>query len=285
LNVTISDVFKELKRRGEGALVGYVTGGDPSPKHTPRVVEALVKGGVDIVEIGVPFSDPIADGPIIQSAVNRALHSGTTPQTVFKIVRQTNKRVRTPLVLLTYYNILYRMGVKRFLKEAGENGVDGIVVPDLPFEEASEYRENAEKQGVDTIFLAAPSTPTSRLKNIISFTSGFLYLISVFGVTGVRRSVDQLTIRVIDKFKPYTDKTVPLAVGFGVSKPDHVRLIISHGAEAVIAGSVFVKTMKRNLGDQSRLMKELTATAQTLKAATLSYSSNRRYAIERNKFP
>lgn len=268
MTTAISDVFKDLKKRGEGALIGYVTGGDPSPKHTPLIVEALVEGGVDIVEIGVPFSDPIADGPVIQSAVNRALNAGTTPQTIFKIARRLSERVNAPIVLLTYYNILYRMGVNRFLRMAGQNGVSGLAVPDLPIEEAAEYREEAEKQGLDTIFLASPLTPKSRLKNILDYTSGFLYLISVFGVTGVRRNVDPLTIRVIAEVKPYTGKTIPLAVGFGISKPEHVRAIINHGADAVIAGSVFVKTMEKNLRAGSRLTEALTAMAWKLKAAT-----------------
>ncbi|MEM2901178.1 MAG: tryptophan synthase subunit alpha [Candidatus Bathyarchaeia archaeon] len=273
MTTAISDAFKGLRKRGEGALIGYVTGGDPSPKYTPLVVEALVEGGVDIVEIGVPFSDPIADGPVIQSSVNRALKAGTTPQTIFKIARRLSKRIDTPTVLLTYYNILHRMGVNRFLREASENGVSGLIVPDLPFEEGVEYREDAVKQGLDTIFLASPSTPKSRLESIVNYTSGFLYLISVFGVTGVRKNVDPLTIRVIAEVKPYVEKTIPLAVGFGVSKPEHVRVIINHGADGVIAGSVFVKTMEKNLRARSQLREALTAKAGKLKAATLPMSN------------
>lgn len=267
--MSIDATFRELKKRGEGALIAYVTGGDPLPKYTSRIVEALVKGGADIVEIGIPFSDPIADGPTIQAADNRALNAGTTPHTIFDIVKETKKRVDAPIVLLTYYNILFKMGVKNFLEKASKHGVDGLIAADLPIEEAEEYKEAAEKQGVDTIFLATPSTQISRLKDILGFTSGFLYLVSVFGVTGAREQLAQLTTSTVKKFHPYTVKAVPLAVGFGISKPEHVNSIIGCGAEGVIVGSAFVKIIENNLNNSTGFINSISMLAEKMKIATI----------------
>ncbi|MEM3712443.1 MAG: tryptophan synthase subunit alpha [Thermoproteota archaeon] len=266
--MSIPETFRELKKRNEGALIAYVTGGDPSPKHTPRIVEALVKGGADIVEIGIPFSDPIADGPVIQASAVRALNAGTTPETVFNMVREVKKTIETPIVLLTYYNIIFKRGVRRFLEDASRNGVDGIIVADLPVEEAEEYKKNAEKNGVDTIFLASPSTSSSRLEKILKMTSGFLYLISVFGVTGMRDHVSQLTIQTVKRLHPYTVNRIPLAVGFGISKPEHVKSVISCGADGAIVGSAFVKFIGEKYSDLTSLLGGLTDYAKRLKAAT-----------------
>ncbi len=266
--MSIDVVFRELKKRDEGALIAYVTGGDPLPKYTSRIVEALVKGGADIVEIGIPFSDPIADGPTIQAANNRALNAGTTPYMIFDIVEATKKKIDAPIVLLTYYNILFKMGVKNFLEKASKHGVDGLIVVDLPIEEAKEYREAAEKQGVDTIFLATPSTPINRLTDILGFTSGFLYLVSVFGVTGAREQVAQLTTSTIKRIRPYTFKAVPLAVGFGISRPEHVSSVIACGAEGAIVGSAFVKIIENNLNNPTVFINKISMLAEKLKAAT-----------------
>lgn len=267
--MSIDETFRGLERRGEGALIAYITGGDPAPKYTSKIVEALVNGGADLIEIGVPFSDPIADGPIIQAADNRALNAGTTPHTIIEIVEETKKRVDVPIILLSYYNILFKAGLENFMKDISKHGVDGLIIPDLPIEEAEEYRETAEKQGINTIFLVTPSTSISRLKAILGFTSGFLYLVSVFGVTGARDQVAQLTTQTIRRFHPYTVKSVPLAVGFGISKPEHVSTIIGCGAEGAIVGSAFVEIVEGNLGKPARMVKEISVLAEKLKAATI----------------
>jgi tryptophan synthase alpha chain len=266
--MSIIETFQELRKRNEGALIAYVTGGDPSPKYTPMVVEALVNGGSDIVEIGVPFSDPIADGPVIQASDVRALEAGTTPRTVLEIVREVKKKVNVPIVLLTYYNIIFRRGVRGFLEDASRSGVDGIIVADLPMEEATDYKETAEREGVDTIFLAAPSTPSNRLEKILEITSGFLYLISIFGVTGMRSHVAQLTIETLRRIRPYTVRRIPLAVGFGISRPEHVKSVISCGADGAIVGSAFVKLIEENSYDTMMLLRRLTDYASTMKLAT-----------------
>jgi len=266
--MSISETFRELRKRKEGALIAYVTGGDPSPKYTPKIVEALARGGADIVEIGIPFSDPIADGPIIQASDVRALNAGTTPDTVLNMVREIKKTVEIPIVLLTYFNIIFKKGIGRFLECANRSGVDGIIVADLPIEEAGEYKENAEKNSIDTIFLAAPSTPSSRLEKILDMASGFLYLISVFGVTGVREHVAQLTIQTVRRLHQHTVNRIPLAVGFGISKPEHVKSVISCGAEGAIVGSAFVKIIEEKYGDTHSLLNGLTSYAKTMKTAT-----------------
>jgi len=266
--MSIGKVFNELEKRNEGALIAYVTGGDPSPKYTPRIVEALVEGGADIVEIGIPFSDPIADGPVIQASDVRALNAGTTPNTVFEIVREVKKTVDAPIALLTYYNIVFRRGVGKFLEDASKSGVDGLIVADLPVEEAGEYKNYAEKNGIDTIFLAAPSTSLNRLEKILRMASGFLYLVSVFGVTGMREHVAQLTMQTVRKIRPYTVNRIPLAVGFGISKPEHVRTIVSCGADGAIVGSAFVKLIEEKYGNFNGLLEELSTCAKILKLAT-----------------
>ncbi len=265
----ISDSFRELQKRGEGALIGYITGGDPSPKISQQIVETIAKEGADIIEIGIPFSDPIADGPTIQAASNRSLNAGTTPNEIFEIVKETKKRIETPIALMTYYNILFKMGVQNFLKKANENHVDGLIIPDLPIEEATQYREFAEKEGIDTIFLATPSTSQSRLKDVLDYTSGFLYLISIYGVTGLRDDVSQLTIQSIKRVKPLTTGKIPLAVGFGLHKPEQISSIIGSGADGTIVGSALVKIVENNLNDSMKLLDQISTLTRTLKSATL----------------
>jgi len=267
--MNIDETFLELQKHGEGALITFITGGDPAPKYTIKLVEALIEGGADILEIGVPFSDPIADGPTIQAANYRALNANTTPHAIFDIVKETKKRADVPIALLTYYNIPFKMGVKDFLEAASRHGVDGLVIPDLPIEEAEEYRETAEMHGIETIFLAAPSTSIDRLKDILGFISGFVYLVSVFGVTGTREQISQLTKRTIKRFHPYTIKSVPLVVGFGISRPNHVSSVIRCGAEGAIVGSAFVRIIEDNLDKPNKMFKEITVLARELKIATL----------------
>ncbi len=264
----IGKVFEKLKAQGDGALVAYVTGGDPEPRFTPVIAEALVKGGVDILELGVPFSDPIADGPTIQAASVRALEAGTTPKVVLGMAGEIKKKCGVPVVILTYFNPVFRMGVENFFRLAGNCGVDGVVVPDLPLEEADEYRKVAGACGVDTIFLAAPSTSDERLRKIVGCTSGFLYLVSHFGVTGAREALEDSTVRLIKRVLPFTAGRVPLAVGFGVSKPEHAHCIIESGADGVIVGSAFVNIIHRHQGNVGIMLEEIEALARGLKEAT-----------------
>jgi len=265
----IARTFSRLKMQDEGALIAYVTAGDPEPTYTPRIVEALVDGGADIIELGIPFSDPIADGPTIQAAAVRALKAGITPKKVLKISEEIKEKNKIPLVILTYYNPIFRMGLENFFESARACGVDGVIVPDLPIEEAGEYKKIAEAFNTDTIFLAAPSTSTERLGKIVEYSSGFLYLVSVFGVTGAREKIQDLTLELIRKSLPITRGRIPLAVGFGVSKPEHVNAIIQNGADAAIVGSRFVKTIERKRRREKEMLKALKGYAHQLKKATI----------------
>jgi tryptophan synthase alpha chain len=263
----IKEAFQKTKAQGNGALIGYVTAGDPKPDLTPKIADALIRGGVDILELGLPFSDPIADGPTIQAASVRALAAGTTPLKVLQIAREIRRSHDIPVVIMTYYNPVFRIGLEKFCSLAKECTVDGLIVPDLPVEEAGEYREAATNFGLDTIFLAAPSTSHERLKRIVECSSGFLYLVSHFGVTGAKPAVEGSTIQLIKRVLAFGSGKIPLAVGFGVSKPEHVKRLISAGADGVIVGSAFVNLIRANR-EIDVLLKELEAAASELKKAT-----------------
>ena len=261
----IEKVFQILKTKKEGALIGYVTAGDPNPKITPLLANSLIKGGIDILELGIPFSDPIADGPTIQAASLRALKNGTTPIQVLEIAGQINKEHDIPIVILTYYNPIFRMGLEKFFKLSKKYGIDGVVVPDLPVEEAHKYCQTAKKYEVDTIFLVTPSTSEQRLVKIIKSTSGFLYLVSQFGVTGAREILQDSTVKLIKKILPKTTNQIPLAVGFGVSKPEHTKLIVETGAEGVIVGSAFVNIVEKHHKNTDKMLELIENLAKKLK--------------------
>jgi tryptophan synthase alpha chain len=264
----ITETFRKLENRGEAALIGYVTAGDPEPQRTPTIAEALIKGGVDILELGLPFSDPIADGPTIQTASLRALNAGTTPRKVLEIAGEIRKNHDVPVVVMTYYNPVFRMRLDSFFRLAKDCMVDGVIVPDLPIEEADDYKKAATACEVDTIFLAAPSTSAQRLRKIVEYSSGFLYLVSHFGVTGAKAAVQESTIQLVKRVLPYTKERIPLAVGFGVSKPEHARRIIEAGADGVIVGSAFVNIIQENQNSMGKMLEEIEETARTLKGAT-----------------
>jgi tryptophan synthase alpha chain len=261
----IKEKFQKANAQGQGLLIGYITAGDPTPEQTPKIADALIGGGVDILELGLPFSDPIADGPTIQEASLRALNAGTTPLKVLDIAKQIKAEHNIPVVVMAYYNPVFRLGVDNFLAAAKTQGVDGFIVPDLPVEEAADYRKAAQTQGLDTIFLASPATSTERLAKIVDASSGFLYLVSRFGVTGAQTSVADSTVQLIKRVQPFTAGKVPLAVGFGISKPEHVERVIGAGADAAIVGSAFINIIKQN---KNSMLSELEQTAKALKTAT-----------------
>jgi len=264
----IAETFRKTKEQGKGALIGYIMAGDPKPELTPKIADALIRGGVDILELGLPFSDPIADGPTIQAASVRALAAGTTPAKVLEIASEILDKHDLPVVIMTYYNPVFRMGLDKFFEVAKKCKVDGVIVPDLPVEEAGDYKAAATKLGVATIFLAAPSTSKERLSRIVDCSSGFLYLVSHFGVTGAQPAVANSTIQLVKRVLPFTSGKIPLAVGFGVSKPEHVRRIIIAGADGVIVGSAFINLIETHQENNGLLLKKLQASASELKKAT-----------------
>ena len=264
---SITRAFGNAKAAGTKPLIGYIMAGDPRPQLTPKIAGALIKGGIDILELGLPFSDPIADGPTIQAASVRALEAGTTPIKVLEIARQIKRKYDIPIVIMTYYNPVFRMGIDRFCRLSKDCMVDGLIIPDLPVEEAADYQKAAKAHRLDTIFLAAPSTSNERLPRIVAASSGFVYLVSHFGVTGARATMQASTVRLIKRVLPFTLGKIPLAVGFGISKPEHVARILASGADAAIVGSIFVNIVKSS-SDASIVLRQLEDTAKDLKAAT-----------------
>ncbi|MGF3521528.1 MAG: tryptophan synthase subunit alpha [Candidatus Bathyarchaeia archaeon] len=266
----IEETFQKLKKRKEAALIGYVTAGDPQPAYTPKIAEALIKGGVDIIELGLPFSDPIADGPTIQAASLRALNAGTKPKTVLQTAKEIRRSHDVPLVVMTYYNPVFHMGLTNFFQQAKDCLVDGVIIPDLPVEEADAYKKAAHAFKIDTIFLVAPSTSELRLQKIVAATSGFLYAVSHFGVTGTKSTVEDSTLQFIKWLRPFTAGRVPLAVGFGISKPEHVKKVVTAGADAAIVGSAFVNIISRHQQNLNRMLSELEEAARALKGGAQS---------------
>jgi tryptophan synthase alpha chain len=232
--VRIADKFAELKEKNEKALIAYVCAGDPSAEATKEIVHALVKGGADIVELGMPFSDPVADGPTIQAASTRALEAGMNPDQYFEMAASIKEDV--PLVCMTYYNLIYKRGNEKFARDCAEAGITGIIVPDLPAEEADELHVACKHNGVDLIFLITPVTTGKRMEKNLEKTSGFVYVVSRLGVTGERVDVAESTKNILARI----DTEVPKAVGFGISNGQQAAEVIKAGADAVIVGSAFV---------------------------------------------
>jgi len=256
----IKNRFRELKEGGEGALIGYLTLGDPDIETSEELVRGLSES-VDIMELGIPFTDPIADGPTIQAAIDRGLKSGINTDVAFEMVeRLRSGGVTTPFVFMTYTNIVLQYGEERFLQRCQGVGVDGVLISDMPLEEAGEILSLCEKWKIDFIFLVAPTTPEVRLKRILEHGQGFLYLVSLLGVTGAREHLQEATLRKIQWARKYT-KDLPLAVGFGISKKEHVEGVIQAGAQGAVVGSAFVRLVGEKGGealpDLLRLSREL----------------------------
>jgi tryptophan synthase alpha chain len=249
-NNRIDKKFYELKSKNEKALICYVVAGFPDIISSEHIITSLINGGADIIEIGIPFSDPIADGSTIQYAIQKSLISGTTPDMCLELASRIRKSFpNVPLIIMTYSNILYRKGYIQFAKKAKECGIDGFIIPDIPMEESKEYLNAMQNIGMSTIFLVSPNTTEKRLKMISRICTGFLYAISVYGTTGERQGFDEYTIESIKRVKKVTAAAaaateLPLAVGFGISNPKHVRYMINAGADAVIIGSAIIKKIQ-----------------------------------------
>lgn len=262
----IAETFQTLGSRNEKALIAYLMGGDPDAARTLGYFEALAHGGADLIEIGVPYSDPVADGPVIQAAATRALKAGATPETVFELVRQLRARTAVPLVLMTYYNPVFVYGEGAFVADCRAAGVDGLIVPDLPVEEAGALNQLTEEAGVDLVFLATPETPPERVGLLAEAGRGFLYLVSRHGVTGAHASLAGSTAGLVRHARQVAHGR-PLAVGFGLFAPDHVRAALQAGADAAVVGSALVQEVARGtlpqlLQDRVRLFKAATRPGQ-----------------------
>ena len=234
------DTFARLRAAGTPGLVTYVTAGDPDLAGTEGILRALDRAGADVVEVGIPFSDPLADGPVIQRATERALASGTTLLLVLALLKRLRSELRMPVVLFSYANPVFRIGAERFADLARDAGVDGVLILDLPIEEAGDFRAMLKVRGIDTILLLSPTTSDERLRKAASLGSGFLYAISRLGVTGVRSEIADGAEDMVRRIRRVSD--LPVALGFGISKPDHVRQI-GQWADAAVVGSALVNVI------------------------------------------
>jgi len=234
--------FAELRETGELGIVAYITAGDPSLDATLEFVLALAEAGADVIELGVPFSDPIADGPTIQRASERALKAGATLHGVLELVRRIRQASQVPLVLFTYFNPILQMGLEKFASAAAQAGADGVLVTDLTPEESDDYRRILHAQNLDTIFLAAPTSDDARLRKISAATQGFLYLVSRTGVTGAKDALPDDLPGLLRRVRHHTQ--LPIAVGFGISLPGHVS-VLGGLADAAVVGSTLVAAIEK----------------------------------------
>ncbi len=257
----IARLFDSLNRHGRKGLIAYITAGDPSPERTPELVDALIRGGADLIELGVPFSDPIADGPVIQRGGERALKAGTTLARVLEIAAEIRRRSDVPLLLFTYLNPVMRFGLERLAASAAASGIDGCLLTDASVEEAHDYIGAMHRHGLDTVFLAAPTSTERRLKLVARYSTGFVYLVSRTGVTGERETLSAAVAPLVRSMRAITD--LPLAVGFGISRPEHVAEL-GRQVEAVVVGSAFVRLIEHNL-DNASLEIQLESFARELK--------------------
>ena len=236
----LAQTFERLRAEGQRGLVTYVAAGDPDLERTAGILSALDRAGADVLEVGVPFSDPLADGPVIQRATERALASGTTLAGVLDLIGRSRAGLRAPIVIFSYANPILRLGAERFADRAREAGVDGVLVLDLPIEEADEFRGLLGARGIDTILLLSPTTTDERLRKVAALGSGFLYAISRLGVTGARDHVAAGAQEMVERIRAVS--TLPIALGFGISKPEHVREV-GRWADAAVVGSALVNVI------------------------------------------
>jgi tryptophan synthase alpha chain len=265
----LETTFERLRAREERALVVYLMAGDPSLPETERLVVEAERRGADVIELGVPFSDPLADGPVIQRAGVRALAAGTSLARVLEMVAGLRGRVRVPLVLMTYYNPVLQFGLDAFARAAARAGVDGLIVPDLPHEESEPLRAEAEPAGVDLIHMVAPTSPPARVKAIARRSRGFIYVVSLTGVTGERRELPKDLDAQVRTLRLVTTK--PVCVGFGVSTPEQVAAV-GRLADGVAVGSAIVRTIEQHTGTTA-LVDAVGELIATLKAPLRSPSA------------
>jgi tryptophan synthase alpha chain len=243
-------------------------GGYPTFERSVDVANTLIDGGADIIEIGIPFSDPIADGPIIQSAAKTSLENGMTLRKVLRLCKKVRQKHSTPIVLMGYLNPIYQMGYKHFFEEANACEVDGVIVPDLSLEESGAFRAIARENEIDVVMLTTPSTSPDRLGRIASHTSGFLYLVSVYGVTGPRRKISNNSLRYIRSAVRIVSNRIPLCVGFGLSRTEQIKQITRTGVDGVVVGSYLISELSKSMHSRDSL-RRLEAATRHLKKATI----------------
>ena len=240
----INEKFLELKKSDKLALMPFIMAGDPNIEKTSEILLKLQEKGADLIELGIPYSDPLADGPIIQFSATRALKVGTTSIKVIKLLESLKDKLHIPVILFTYFNPILNYGLENFCELASKAGASGLIIPDLPLEEASKFSKIISSYSIDLVLLVAPTTPFERMKMISNNTKGFTYLVSVTGVTGERNKMENRVENLITKLKEISIN--PVAVGFGISSPEHVSKVRDWGADGVIIGSAFVKRISNS---------------------------------------
>ncbi|XP_028556278.1 tryptophan synthase alpha chain [Dendrobium catenatum] len=260
----ISETFARLKEQGKVAFIPYITAGDPDLSTTSKALQILDSCGSDIIELGMPYSDPLADGPVIQAAATRALAKGTNFNAIISMLHEVVPQLSCPIALFTYYNPILKRGIENFISTIKNVGVHGLVVPDVPLEETEILRNEASKHHIELVLLTTPTTPTDRMKAIVEASEGFVYLVTSVGVTGTRSSVSLRVQSLLQDIKKVTNK--PVAVGFGISKQEHVKQVACWGADGVIVGSAMVKILAEAKSPEEGL-KELESFTKLLKAA------------------
>ena len=245
---SISQCFESLRNRNQCALIPFITAGDPDLETTAKALKILDASGADIIELGVPYSDPLADGPVIQAAATRALERGVRLDDVLSVVEGVRKDVRSPIILFTYYNPILNRGIEKFLTQIANAGVQGLVVPDLPLEEAETLLKPAAEIGIEVVLLVAPTSPKERIEAIARQSQGFIYLVSVTGVTGMRSGLETRVKDILLDLRSITDK--PIGIGFGISEPEHAKQVKDWGADAAIVGSAFVNRLIEGTPEQ-----------------------------------
>ena len=260
-------MFDRLDAAGQGAFVPFVTLGDPTPERSMQAIETMIAAGADALELGFPFSDPVADGPTIQGATVRALDAGTTPVTCFAMITALRaKYPQLPIGILIYANLVFVNGIDGFYAKCAAAGVDSVLVADVPSLEAGPYREAALKHGIAPIFIAPPNASDATLQRVADWGSGYTYLLSRAGVTGAETRAGMPITAQLDKLKSF--KAAPPLLGFGISEPAQVAEAIAAGAAGAIAGSAVVKVIERNLGDSAKMLSEMHDYISNMKAAT-----------------
>lgn len=264
----IQDKFLELKAKNQKAFIAYAMAGYPNEREAMCIVRGLIQGGADILELGLPFSDPLADGPAIQNASFHALQNRMNLDRFVNLVKKIRKESNIPLVLMTYANLLYSHGYDKFIKVIKNAGIDGIILPDMSVEEAQPYLDAVHKNEMDAIFLISPNTSAERTRMISNASSGFVYLVSVYGTTGGQQQFQKYTFDAIRAASKTLDGRIPLAVGFGVSNAEQARFILQAGADAIVVASAFLRLVDKT--PQSKIQSKVASFAMRLKKATIS---------------
>jgi tryptophan synthase alpha chain len=259
----ISSRFETLRRNQECALIPFITAGDPDLATTAAALKILDSSGADMIELGVPYSDPLADGPVIQAAATRALQKGTKLEAVLEMLQEITPNLQAPIILFSYYNPILHRGIEKFLQQIAAAGVAGLVVPDLPLEEAAGLLNPAGEIGIDLTLLVAPTSSAERIEAIARASQGFIYLVSVTGVTGMRSQIESRVSDLLQQIRNVTDK--PIGVGFGISQIEQARQVKEWGADAAIVGSAFVKRLAEGTPEEG--LNAIAEFCQSLKAA------------------